>query len=367
MIFGNAGKKARDLGMKLNLRSVLENTAPADTIMFRLPEENFHTKSVLIVHPGEEAVFVRNGKIIANIRESGKHSLKTSNYPFLDSLRSVLTGGMDAYTCQVYFVRNTTSSAISWGTQLELRDPVWNIATKVGVGGSYRFHICDGALFLTSLFGSGYTVFTPDRIKDYFTSEILMAAKSTITQAIMRSGQEILGVEASLLAFSVAIQPYVSGELEKNGLTLDKFAIDHLAIIDSEQREYLEKKLSIAAAQRHMGEGWWQSELAEIFHEMAQNPNGGGTASMVGGIGTGVAMGGMMGQMLNSIPMAQPSFSGGGPHCTSCGTAVPAGSIFCPRCGAAVDAKPAPRVCPNCRNEVPAGSKFCNNCGARME
>ena len=367
MFFGKSEKKARQLGAKMELRSVLENTAPADAIMFRLPEENFNTKSILIVQPGEEAVFVRNGKIIANIRESGKHTLKTSNYPFLDGFRSILTGGVDAYTCQVYFVRSITSRAIDWGTQLELRDPVWNIATKVGVGGTYRFHICDGALFLTSLFGTGYKVFTQDKIKEFFTGEILMVAKSFITQAILRSGQEILGVEASLTAFSSAIQPYISNELEKNGLTLDKFSIDHLTIIDSEQRAYLEKKLSAAAAQRYMGEGWWQSELAEIFHEMAQNPNGGGMANMVGSIGTGVAMGGMMGQVISSIPAAQTSFSSNGPSCPSCGAVAPNGSKFCPRCGTVIEYRPTSTTCPSCGKSVPAGSKFCYSCGSRIE
>jgi hypothetical protein len=60
-----------------------------------------------------------------------------------------------------------------------------------------------------------------------------------------------------------------------------------------------------------------------------------------------------------------------GATCQACGEAIPAGSKFCPECGAAQEApqkasnqKPATaRTCPACGADVRSGVKFCTQCG----
>jgi RNA polymerase subunit RPABC4/transcription elongation factor Spt4 len=47
--------------------------------------------------------------------------------------------------------------------------------------------------------------------------------------------------------------------------------------------------------------------------------------------------------------------------CAKCGTALPRGADFCPKCGAALHAK-----CGACGTAVPVGAKFCPACGASM-
>ncbi len=60
--------------------------------------------------------------------------------------------------------------------------------------------------------------------------------------------------------------------------------------------------------------------------------------------------------------------------CPSCGYALPAGTKFCPNCGASVEryrdqvaeGYAGQRVCPNCGAPVEAGSVFCTSCGTRL-
>ncbi len=59
-------------------------------------------------------------------------------------------------------------------------------------------------------------------------------------------------------------------------------------------------------------------------------------------------------------------------RCTECGGEIPAGSQFCPTCGAAVKLpEPAPEpkkiYCKQCGNALNENIKFCTSCGAAIE
>lgn len=40
----------------------IKNTGDGNLLIWRQPEEDFNTNSVLIVNPGEEAIFIKMGK-----------------------------------------------------------------------------------------------------------------------------------------------------------------------------------------------------------------------------------------------------------------------------------------------------------------
>ncbi len=49
--------------------------------------------------------------------------------------------------------------------------------------------------------------------------------------------------------------------------------------------------------------------------------------------------------------------------CSACGTEVPAGSYYCPKCGAKQTQE---GKCPNCGGVLSAGSNICPNCGMKV-
>ena len=51
--------------------------------------------------------------------------------------------------------------------------------------------------------------------------------------------------------------------------------------------------------------------------------------------------------------------------CAGCGAALPAGSRFCPVCGAPCG-QPAERFCPGCGRKAEPGAKFCAGCGQKL-
>ena len=344
------------------LRVFLQNDAPADAIMYRLPQESFPTRSVLLVQPGEQAVFVRNGAIVYEFRREGRYVLETSNFAFLDRLWAPLTGGQGTYSCQIYFVRTVTSPQLHWGGNLQVRDPCWGIATELGVNGAYRIHIESGAKFLTALFGSNARQITAAELeRSYFSAELLRVVKSAIAQEIQDAGEEIVGIEARLDALSRAIQPKLGAALAEHGVAVDDFSISQMTIMDRKTRELLETAFAQKQAIAALGGNWERAQILQALTEMASAP--GGPTGVAGGVGAGLAAAELLHRLTGGLGSALAA-----KRCPTCAAPVAEGDAFCRRCGARLEAEvTASGFCPQCGTAVAADDRFCRRCGAKLD
>ena len=140
-IFKNPNEAAY-LGGKKHFTDVIKNSGHANAIIWRQPEEDFNTNSTLVVMPGEQAIFIKGG-VIEQIFENGTYKLSTENYPFIGRLRNMLSGGVSAFNCVVYFVKTSHSMELLWGTSspIQVRDKMLGVATKLRARGSYKIQI----------------------------------------------------------------------------------------------------------------------------------------------------------------------------------------------------------------------------------
>ena len=124
---------------QVHILNAISNEGDPSLLIWKSPVMDFNTNSVLIVNPGEAAVFIKNGQIVQEF-ENGRYELKTENYPFLSNLRNLLSGGQSVYTSEIYFVRKALSNEILWGTDspIQLRDPVQRLQTSLRGRGSYK-------------------------------------------------------------------------------------------------------------------------------------------------------------------------------------------------------------------------------------
>ena len=310
-LFRNPNESNYPGGHKHILES-LKNTSPAHVLVWKQPEEDFNTHSVLTVNPGEEAVFVNKGEIIG-VFTSGRHVLHTSNYFFLSRIRNMLSGGVSTFNCMVYFVRKATTRELLWGTQspIQLRDPVQGIATSIKARGSYKIRIEDSVKLLQSLIGSNVQRFDPEDLDRYFGNEFQAKIKSTITRGLKQQGEELLGVCSELDTFSNAITPLVSEAIQPYGLSLVSFNISAMDIPeDDPNRQMLEEAYAKSRAFDVMGaQKYQQIKSTEIMEDMAHNMSmqsgdGGVAGNMMGmgmGLSMGMATGGAFGQMAQNV------------------------------------------------------------------
>lgn len=165
--------------------SVIKNDGPGGTLIWQHLEEDFNNDSQLIVAENEEALFVKDG-IIVQVFPAGKYTLNTNNYPFINSLRKKLTGGVSPFSCKIYFINKAHSLELLWGTNppMQINDPMFGFVT-VGALGSYSIQIKDSAKFFRKFVGSNESYITIETIQKSFRSAFVGIIKSNIWKNVL--------------------------------------------------------------------------------------------------------------------------------------------------------------------------------------
>jgi len=304
-------KEANYVGGEKHWAEVIENVGFGGDMISLHPDEDFNTNSTLIVHPGEQAIFEKNGQI-QQVFDEGRYQLKTENYPFISRLRNAFTGGVSTFNCRVFFLRTASSMEITWGTgEMQVRDKKLRVASKVYARGAYRVKVGDGGKFLFKLIGNNISSFEPEELELYFTHQFLETIKSELTSTLNNLEGEILGIQARQKEISDKISPAISEVMADYGVELLKFSISAIEVdMEDEVRRNYEAKLGNASADSEvmdiLGDKWAAQQQVDIMKTMAANQ---GTGSIGAGIGMGMAAAGsffgMGQQMMGQQPMGQ--------------------------------------------------------------
>lgn len=322
-IFKNQNETAY-VGGKKHWTDVIKNTGSGELLLWRQPEEDFNTNSTLVVMPGEEAIFIKGGRV-EQVFGNGTYKLSTENYPFISRLKNAFSGGVSTFNCVVYFVRKAHTQEIKWGTDspIQVRDKLLGIATKIRGRGIYKVQIKDPVIFLEKLVGSNINFQTQTDLDKYFTYEFQSKIKSIITKALNEADTELLGIEARLDEFSQQLKPYMDELLSEYGLVCTHFVVAALDLDDDELRRRYDEigmgayetvkqaqaeklaKVELAqgdkAAIDTLGEDWARLQASNILGDLANNPGAGGIASAGAGLGMGISAGNVFGSMAQQM------------------------------------------------------------------
>lgn len=282
--------------------SVLKNLGFGGEMIWCHPEEDFNINSTLIVQPGEEAIFVKNG-LIEQVFTNGTYTLKTENYPFLSRLINMFSGGESCFNCKVFFVRVASSIELTWGTDgpIQVRDKILGVQTDLRARGAYKVVVSDSGKFLQKFIGNRIQSFSPQDIKKYFGQEFLGEIKSCISKVIIDSDQEILGISSRMTEIAKMIEPIMRESLAEYGVELQKFVISGIDVAEDElRRRYDEIGIDAIAKIRNaqadkgvmdiLGDKWQQQQQYDILRNMSMQ--GGDTiAASAANLGMGMAAG----------------------------------------------------------------------------
>lgn len=318
VLFGRNPNETAYVGGKKHWTDVIKNTGPGELLIWRQPEEDFNTNSTLVVMPGEEAIFIKNGNV-EEVFESGTYKLSTDNYPFISRLRNAFSGSVSTFNCVVYFVRKADSQEIRWGTEtpIQVRDKVWGIRTDARVRGAYKVRIENPAKLLEKLIGNNVPYQFQEELNKYFESEFQGKIKSAISKFLNGLEQELIGLDAYIDELSEKIEPYIDEIVQDYGLKCIKFSLAGLDIDNSKYDEIDQSqiasisKVKLAQGDKSVmevfGDDWGRQQAANILGDLARNPGAGGIGAMGAGMGMGAAAGSVFGNMANQMfaPMNQ--------------------------------------------------------------
>ncbi len=290
-----------------NVMESIQRSTDMNALIYLDPCENFNTNSVITVAPNEQAIFIKNGELYG-VLPSGRHEIKTENYPILSRIRDVLTGGQSTFTCQVYHV-STSEQNVNWGTSsaIEIQDFFLGrgeigVPTLIRGAGEFRvrFNIREdenaGVQTFMRLMGDR-SIYTVDDLAMLFRAQISEQVSYVVGQTLeqMSMSRSINAISSQLRPFSQELTPTFKELFNSYGLELVNFSFYNLTIDETEQRQkFLDRRIATANV---VDARYNQAVQQELLKDVAVNPGAGGIASAGAGLGMGMAAGSAFAQM----------------------------------------------------------------------
>lgn len=312
-LFHRNESEANFAGGSKNVMESIQRATDTNTLIYLDPQVDFNTNSVITVAPNEQVIFIKNGEFYGTL-PSGRHEIKSENYPLLSRIRNMLTGGMSTFTCQVYHV-NTSEQNVGWGTTspIAIQDfflggGMIGVPTDIRGAGEFRvrFNIRedDDASKQTFMRLMGdKSSYTSNDLSMLFRAQISQEISDVVGKTLEESSKQrsINAISSQLKDFSKELKPIFDELFVDYGLELVNFSFYNLTIDETEERKkYLDRLIAAA----HTG-SYDKAVQQELLKDVAINPAAGGIASAGAGLGMGMAAGNAFAQMATTA-FSQP-------------------------------------------------------------
>jgi len=347
-------------------------------VVWKHPDPTVPMKSQLTVEADELAVFFRDGKVVS-ILSPGRHTLDSSNLPFLSDLVDSFTGA-NVFVTEVFFVSTREHTGLKFGGRIgHIEDPKSGIPVETMVHGEFSFKVIDAEQLITGLIGMGRA--ESYQVRSWLKEQVLKVIRDRIAELCVKKKWPLLDVSSG--AYTEEIEKDVLAGLEPhvNGYGVRIARLGNFVVaIDEEDGENLKRLYTDAAYLRTVGGVSAYKEFAAgkalmgAGKGMAAGGGGGGEGSADGAAASGLMGGAGLGVGLALAQMLVSDRQGGqvlapaaaGIICPDCSASVAPGS-FCSACGgdlkAAPDTSNASGYCTGCGSPLSADAQFCGQCG----
>ncbi len=323
-----------------------------DILFWKWTNKEIKKGSKLIIRPGQDAIFLFNGKTEGIFKDEGSFDIESQIIPFLSTLKGFKFGFNSGMRAEVLFI-NTKELTVKWGTKnpINIQAPGLPGGMPIRSFGTFNCKIADYEILIEKIAG----------IKQQYSIEdvkerVISVLDQLLMKWIVREGKDMFNLQANAFDISKGIQQDLDMEMQKIGIGITGFAISSFSY-PKEVQEMAQK----AAAQSMIGDMNKYQQMAMV-DAMANNKGGGGSqaadmASSMMGMSMGMAMGQqMMNNMFgNNAQQMNGGYGGGMPNQQAGAMGAPQGNI----------GGVAPKFCPNC-GQPNSGAKFCPNCGHQL-
>jgi len=310
--------------------NVVEWNDGGDGVLFwKWQNQEIKKGSKLIVRPGQDAIFLYNGRVEGIFEDEGSFDMESDIIPFLTTLKSFKFGFNTPLRAEVLFI-NTREQLVKWGTKNAINLPAPGLpgGMPIRAFGTFSCKIAEHDVLIDKLAGIRQTYSVQD-VKERIVSNLDQLLMSWIS----KEGRDMFNLQQDARSIAKGICEELDMDMLKLGISITDFNIESFSY-PAEIQKMQEK----AAAQSMVGDmnRYQQVAMADAMSKGGLGGGGGVAGDMVG-IQMGMAMGQ---QMVQNMQMGQQM--GGN-------VAAPAGAKFCPNCGTPTN-----------------GAKFCSNCGTKL-
>lgn len=358
------------------MQNIIEWNETRDDILFYMwKNKEIKKNSRLVVRPGQDAIFLYNGKIEGVFKDEGNYEIESEIIPFLTTLKSWKFGFSTPLRAEVLFI-NTKEFSIKWGTKTPINIPAPGMPGGMPIRcfGTFAVRIDDHMTLIDKIAGIKQQ-FSIDDVK----TRVLGLLDQYLMRWIVKEGKDMFNLKMNASDIARGIKEDLDMDLIKIGLTATEFAISNFNYPDNIQK-MIEKNASYSM----IGDMGRYQQVAMV-DSMEKNPNS--SMAQMANSGMGMAQAGMgmqmgvemMKQMNENMNLSkensqsQKSYTQNQPNnpqnlCITCGQTVNSDAKFCSNCGTKVEIKPVEaknKFCTECGTKLSTDSKFCAECGAK--
>ncbi|MBO4846603.1 MAG: SPFH domain-containing protein [Lachnospiraceae bacterium] len=314
------------------LANVIEWADQKEGMLFwKWQNQEIKKGSKLIIRPGQDAIFLYNGKCEGVFEEEGNFDIESDIIPFLSTLKAFKFGFNTPLRAEVLFI-NTLEQLVKWGTKnaINLQAPGLPGGMPIRAFGTFSCKIADHDVLIDKLAGvrASYSV---EDVKE----RIIANLDQLLMAHIAKEGRDMFNLQVDARNIAAGIREELDADMLKLGISITEFNIESF-----NYPEEIRKMQEKAAGQAMVGDvnKYTQMAMADSFGKGGSN--GGSIAADMASMQMGMVMGQQMMQNMGmtnnaAAPQAQ--------------AAAPAGAKFCPNCGTPTN-----------------GAKFCSNCGTQL-
>jgi len=306
-----------------------------DMIFWKWHNNEIKKNSKLIIRPGQDAVFLFNGRTEGIFKDEGDYDIESQIIPFLSTLKGFKFGFNSGMRAEVLFI-NTKEFTVKWGTNNAINIPTPQLpgGMPIRANGTFNFKVNDYIKLIDKIAG----------IKDsYLVDDVKLRITAVLDQLIMKwivkEGKDLFNLQANSFDISNGIKTDLDMQLFDMGMTIAGFNI-----MSFTYPEEIQAMINKNASHSMIGDmsRYQQASMTEGIS--SGKVKGGGAASDMAGMMMGMNMAGQMMQNMNmngSNPSASPSKA-----------QAPTGGT-------------KPNFCPNCGQKT-GEANFCPNCGQKL-
>ncbi len=292
-----------------------------DIIFWKWRNDEIKKGSRLVIRPGQDAIFMYNGKVEGIFRDEGSFDIESDIIPFLSTLKGFKFGFNSGIRAEVLFI-NTKEFTVKWGTKNAVNLPAPGLpgGLPIRAFGTFSCKVSDHMALIDKVAG----------IKEQYTVEdvkerVVAGLDPLLMKWISREGKDMFNLQANAADIGRGICTDLDMEMRKLGIAITGFSIQSVSY-----PEEIQRMITKAASQSMVGDMGRYQQMA-MTDAMSRGGAGGRMAVDM----AGMQMGMMMGQQMVNQMTGQGGQASGGQKpnfCPNCGTKTD-GANFCPNCG----------------------------------
>ncbi|BCJ92766.1 hypothetical protein acsn021_03350 [Anaerocolumna cellulosilytica] len=307
-----------------------------DMIFWKWNNAEIKKGSKLIIRPGQDAVFLYNGKIEGIFKDEGDYDIESQIIPFLSTLKGFKFGFNSGMRAEVLFI-NTKEFTVKWGTKNPINIPSNQLPGGIPIraNGTFQFCVKDYIKLIDKIAGIQ---------NSYLVDDVKLRISALLDQLLMKwivkEGKDMFNLQANSFDISSGIKTDLDMQLFDSGLSVTGFNIMSISY-----PEEIQGMINKTASHSMIGDMNRYQQVVMTDSMTSGRNSGGSTASDMAGMMMGMNMANQMMQNMNTT--SQPQQHQGQNQSQTSGS----------------NAKP--NFCPNCGQKAAEGN-FCTNCGQKL-